>query len=415
MLVFGPSVKKWTSVITLALGLMGSGIYIYRASLQGDNDFKVYYRTSMRMNSSQWDDIYTLKDGRMPFRYSPIMLPFFKPFSLLPEVEARAVWASLQVSFFAAGFYFLYLCLRILEVKNPLFLLSLSFLSTFRYYLDSLLSGQISGIKFFGFSAGIFFYLRKKTFLSSLALLPGAFFKVGPGILHVFLCLNSDINRAVKRVFLSFFLGVGILTAMTLALVGPFENLKQLWEDWLFISGMDSKYFDGACSKSQSLRGLFMRMFSSAPWVQNIWYGVVMGVTALASLFWYSLRSQSPQDKTLAYSLGIILFILLMPQSLPYALVHLAIPVLFLLAKNSQQLNHDSGIVFTLAVFALFCSIPGSDVVGFTLAEWIQNQSLPVFAVLGFLGTTTFQILSERKKAVLLVDPYELNQDLLPS
>jgi hypothetical protein len=374
--------------LTPLIWIVGSGMHLNRAIQPINNDFSVYYRTAMRLSTPNADLIYSLEDGSMPFRYTPVVLPFFAPLALLNEVTARRTWFFIQIAFFLSGFYLMYLTLRELQCTSAALYTCLSFLMVSRYYLDSLLCGQISGMLFALYGLGLLLCVRGKTIRSGLICLIPTAFKLGPGIIAVFLWIKADVQRRSLLFLLSLAGAFLILNAMAQLLLPPQHSVFELWQQWFTVVGHDADYFDGSTTRSQCIRAFLLRALGSTKNSEGLWDLSVALMTVGLITLWAVCR---PKAGTLAakkatawgYCLGLIAIVLLMPQSLPYSLVHLAFPVALVWLDLQRRASPFSLRLsaMVLILFTLVCSVPGSSVVGFVWADEIQRLSLPVGAI----------------------------------
>lgn len=161
-------------ILAILLLLAGTFIQFKKSEKSTNNDFRVYYKTSVRLQNGEWSEIYTRNDGAFPFRYVPYTLPAFSWIAHFSEPTARKIWVLLQSLCFAIGFYFLYQSLLFIDSPHPLLGMSLSFLLTFRQFMDALYSGQVAGILFLSFCLGLYYYLRGRTILDGVAISAGA-------------------------------------------------------------------------------------------------------------------------------------------------------------------------------------------------------------------------------------------------
>ena len=156
-----------------------------------ENDHWVYYRTAQRIENKDLHNIYTRADGALPFRYSPATLMVFSWMANYDEITSRKIWLVVQSLFILISLGILYQIL--LKINSPVALNSItfSFLLFYRYFLDSLYCGQISGTIFFAFSLGLYYWIIGQEKKSNKTLLFLFMIKIIPGFLVMINLLMS--------------------------------------------------------------------------------------------------------------------------------------------------------------------------------------------------------------------------------
>lgn len=399
-----PKIRLVILIIAVLLMCIGTAIHYKRTEKVISNDFQVYYKTSQRIATQNWIDIYTRKDGPMPYRYLPYSLMTVSWLSHFSEADGRKIWLVIQATGFLAGFYFLYLTLILLKSREPLLTVCLSFILVFRYYLDSLYCGQVAGIFFLSYSFGLYFYLRKKLFMGVFANFITASLKIAPGIslIHTFIKARGFQKVIVFLSGFILFLGFNALLLGWLLNHDSqnkiFEIFTQLWKNWFEIVVADGEYFDGSTAKSQALRGVILRLLGSGKSSETLWkIMVIFGVIGIIAN-WIFSKSKSLYQDAYSYCLGIMAFILFMPQSLPYQIMNVAIPLTVFISHPKIE----KSLFYKLVVvgFILFLTLPSSDFIGRNPSEWVQAKSFP-FLVMSFLTIVIFREswgLKEEKK-----------------
>jgi len=358
--------------------LVGTSIYFDRASRATDNDFSVYRKTALRMQAGQYQDLYSLKDGNLPFRYTPPTLPVFALFSLISEVACRRVWFLIQVAGFIAGFYCLWRVAGELQFPCPLLVIALSYLCVVRYYMDSLLCGQVSGLMFVGFAGGLWAAIRRRHDVESYLLILPTLLKIGPGLLQLH-ALSSRNPKQITKAIVIGVVGFVCLNGIVQLLAGP-TSVFDLWKDWFTIAANDGSYYDGAITQSQAIRAVLLRIFGAGVGVERFWLALVGVSSVLLIGFWFSQHAENNEAVAWSYSLGILAFLLFMPESIRYAHVHLAIPLSLIIGHGLRTGSRPAWIIMGFVV--AFCSLPGSGVVGYPMSDNIQAYSLPFVAML---------------------------------
>lgn len=368
-------------------------------------DFDVYYRAAFRAKALMWDQVYTLSDGASPFRYMPILIPLFRPFASFSLVTARLIWYFFQFLLFAGGFFFIYASLQGSSKTRPKakLLTAIGILSILRLCLDTFTIGQVSGLMFFGFSLGLYGYTNGRLGLSILGIAIPTVLKIGPGVVFgSLLALWPSSQWKWKRSFQRAVLGIGALVLLLRGECGSWETFRNLWHGWAQMVALDSTYFDSTHYGSQSLNSFLLRT-AQGGWITP-WHAQVGHLTAAfilclgVGVFWLFRKPEGTLDSSpdfkgetvitrgLFYSLGLFLYMWLMPETFKYSLTPLAIPFIFLLATGAR---HGLTRIALLAC-VLTLSLAGKDIVGDDLFFGNQKASLPFFATV-LLGLATLR------------------------
>ena len=369
-------------------------LYAYKVNLKDDyTDFQVYYRAATHAKNLEWNTVYSFNDGASPYRYSPPFLMVFRPFAELSLNRAQLVWYFLQYLAFGMGFFTLFKTLQMTERSRPekvaLWSTCFTFLFVLRFCLDTFTIGQVSSWMFFGFSLGLYGWVNNSLILSSLGILLPTLFKIGPGLLYGGL-LNAPFKDWKKMILTS-----GITTSMIIVgsafWLGSWEITQKLWSSWIEMVANDANYYDASHYGSQSIKSFLLRGVHFG-WYSlekaNLLY-VYTAITLVISLclFWSLRKPKSPRGRGLFFSLGVLVYICLMPEAFKYTLTNLAFPVLFLIcAEKKSYLNR-----FALLSGILFLSLAGKDIVGDTLFFGFQIYSLPL-AVTFVISLATLEL-----------------------
>jgi hypothetical protein len=154
---------------------------------------------------------------------------------------------------------------------------------------------------------------------------------------------------------------------------------------WVSILGNDGGYFDASTEKSQALRSLFLRLWGAGETTERLWLAVTTVLIALmGALLWMKRKDDHPRSLALQYAWAPWAFVMFMPQSLPYAWVHLAIPLALLWgsALQTHEKETDFWGPLYLIFFALTSSFPGTDIIGWENAKRIGAWSLPTWTLI---------------------------------
>ena len=380
------SLQQAVIIIAAIIFLLGTTAKLCRAFKPKKNDFAVYYLTSQRVVAQDWAHIYTRDDGTMPFRYAPYMIPTISWLSFLEMVTAKKTWMIIQSLFYLFGYLYLYKSLRILKIEKPLFILALTFILTSKYYIDSIFCGQISGIMFYFFSMGLFYWLREETGLGTFSQFFPTTLKIVPGIV---LIQNFVAAKNVKKClqivgFSTLFFAISnllfLLWLKSKSISGSiFDLFIKLWKGWAEIVMADGQYVDSTTNKSQSLNSFILRTFGVNETSAMIWKISFVIILLIFILNWAKTNPKKPIIKAYSYALSILGFIILMPQAFPYTLSNLALPlslVLCTLTKDSSRFHKT-----VIAAFVLFLTIPCADIIGYERAQWVLKHSFPLIGI----------------------------------
>lgn len=368
--------------ISFLLALIALPLYAVKVAEKTDyTDFLVYYRAALRMKQGNWSQIYSLQDGASPFRYSPIFLPFFRPFAELDLPTAQLVWYFLQFGCFALGFYMIFRTLRSIgRQQNAVWITCISFLFVLRFCLDTFTIGQVSSLMFLGFTVGLYAWVVRLPVLFSIGLLIPTLFKIGPGFL--FGVFASSRFKEKRKGILATAAVIGVCGLASTLILNSWSLTRTLWQNWTEIVLKDSQYYDASHYGSQSLNSFLLRSINSG-WItpqtsQAIYLLFAFLVCSGILLFWVSRRPRSYYGRGLFYALGLFAYLWFMPETFKYSLTPLAIPVALILASPSLTLPTFLAIGFGFITL----SLAGKDIIGDTLFFGFQIHSLPFFATI---------------------------------
>lgn len=378
-------IRRLAWLLFLLLPLVG-GIRVWM--LDGYSDFDVFYKASERLNSGAWSEIYTQTDGIGLFRYSPFMFPLFWPLTWLPHVVAREIWFIFQLVCLAGGMGFLSRISRTLYpgTKGST-ILALAFLGSLRFIWDSILIGQVSGLMFFGLSAGLYGWTQNQATLSAAGLFIPTTLKIAPGLQYLLL-LFQDI-RFLRRMFVpTAALAIGSLLGVWI-LSGSLPQVTELLTTWWRVlttvietDSPTSRYLFYGHYGSQTLNSAFIRLLPrfgvDAEWAKILWIIFSVPIGVLTLWIWINGKFRTTEAKGLAYSLGILTHFLIIPFTFKYTLVFLMIPLFWMIPHWRSSRFLRGSLVFC----ALTLSLPGKDYVPDSLFFGMQEWSLPTLAIL---------------------------------
>lgn len=158
------------------------------------------------------------------------------------------------------------------------------------------------------------------------------------------------------------------------------ENLfLELWQNWKSIALASGEYFDGSTPKSQSMRAFILRTFGNTKMSESLWKILfLIGMTGLL-VHWLRSSSKNLLHNAYSYCLGIMAFILFMPESLPYQLMNVAIP--FGVIISDKKIKTDKFFKFVFISFIIFISFASSDFIGRKASDWLQAQSFAFYVL----------------------------------
>lgn len=400
--------NKYSVLFLLVFSFVAGTVSQYvRIKDHKENDHWVYFRTAKRIEAQNIKEIYSLKDGALPFRYQPTTMMLFSGMANFDEVSSRKIWLVTQSLFILGSLYLLYLVLIKIESPSPLNSIAFSFFLFYRYFLDALYCGQIAGIFFFSFALALFFFVHGRKNSSNQALLFLFMLKIVPVILVMINFWNSkswkEFLKLILHLTLVIFAIHGIYFLWFVFKFGT-NNIYEFlptFKSWMNIVLADKDYFDGSTPKSQALRGVILRLFGSSELSETAWKATsLIGFLSLL-IFWGKLKMSSLKVKAYAFSLGILAFVLVMPQSLPYQIFLILIPVVFIMSEYLTSFKKT--FLLVLFCFSVFCTFATRDLVGFNKAELVQYYSLPFFTfiIIGILIIKEI-LLIERKRLVVV-------------
>ncbi|MBI3534546.1 MAG: ChbG/HpnK family deacetylase [Deltaproteobacteria bacterium] len=393
--------------ITTLLVLASLPIYAYKSVYQSNNsDFDVYYKASQRLNTTQSNNLYNLKlDGGSPFRYPPPTLIFFKPLAFLAHDLCRFFWFLAQWLSFAFGFYFLYLSLCLIKKNkhSAFWITTLSLLFVFRLCLDTFTIGQVSSLMFFGFSLGLWAYLKNKPWLAGAGVFIPTILKLSPGILFaLFLTEKKIFIQKSLGCALAIFIIFNILLLLWLDL--NYNQLQNLYTAWFSVVLQDASYFDASHYGSQSLKSFLLRSVNH-DWitrpVANAMYFYISLLVCISILsIWFLKQAKDLRIKGMYFALALMACFWFMPETFKYSQTVLAFPIALILAGPIGTLE-----LFSLLFCAFSISFAGLDIYGKVLFFWLQNTSMPFWASC-FIGLILFkQILQKTIVAISMPWP----------
>ncbi len=397
-------------------------LYAYKIYIKQDyTDFSVYYLAASRARTLQWDHVYNFLDGASPYRYAPPWILLFLPFSWLTLPQAQVAWYLFQFFFFGFGFYWIYrslkICMSNRDPQEALFFTCLSLVAILRLCLDTFTIGQVSSLMFFGFSVALHAWITRKSIWTVSALLIPTLLKIGPGIvLGVFLSERTRKRFEAGRILL---FGTLSFVLLTWLFIPSWDAFKVLWKGWLSIVQNDSVYYDASHYGSQSIHSCLLR-FAKWGWLSigtasRIETGLALALLGITSGFWWLRKPRDLAGRALSFSLGLFIYMLLMPETFKYSLTPLAIPFALLCTTPSKKKWVTQWTRGSLVFLTLTLSFAGKDIIGDWLFFWLQNHSVPLLAVT-FLAISTFLLAWEhsapsqtfkRLRSALLSSPQE--------
>jgi predicted glycoside hydrolase/deacetylase ChbG (UPF0249 family) len=241
---------------------------------------------------------------------------------------------------------------------------------------------------FFGFTLGLSAWVARRPFWASGGILIPTLFKIGPGFLYG-IFLSSRPKERKKAIFSSIF-WLSSVFILFFFWAHTHDQASQLWKNWYEIVLNDSAYYDASHYGSQSLKSFLLRGVRFqwfGPSTANTLYLFLAGfLCSGVSLFWLLRRARTPLGRGLFSSLGLFIYMWVMPETFKYSLTPLAIPVVLLLSSRFQSFFN----LFAIGFGILTLSIAGKDIIGDSLFFGLQNYSIPLLATV-FLAIAVFR------------------------
>jgi hypothetical protein len=372
---FRPNYNLIEYILVRLAVLLTIGVFIsfhFRLAQEGlGMDFDVYYRAASRMLRMDYSNIYNFwLDGISPYRYAPLTLPLFLPFAFFPLALARYFWFYVQFSAVFLGYFFIYKTFVTLKIR-PLLSTLIIFSLTFRFAIDSFNIGQITPVLFCCLAGAAYSYLKDRQILGCLFLIFPTITKVGFGLLYfLFLFPLAGFSQFV----LISALGFVSISAFLVFWMQSFSDYAHLWKTWILVMKSHQVYFDASIIGSQSLLAVLLRVFSNL---------------AIATLY-LTRKPFSAVGKALFFALGVLSFILFMPESFKHAYLLMLfsfVPLLTLAVLENRSENIYRKSIPWIFIFS-FLSVSGRDILGPQLFEFYQKSNIPfVLCFIVFIWT----------------------------
>lgn len=357
-------------------------IYAWRLYVKKEGtDFDVYHLAARRAAEGNWQGIYSLADAFTPFRYAPLTLLGFYPFSFFSPAAARVLWLIFgQALPTALSFLWLWkISKRIVDDSTALRVTALAYLLTLRLSLSNYLWGQVIGILLLGFVCALSGFLEKKPLRMGLGILFPVLLKVAPGL--------SLIQAFIRdRKFGARAIGWAVLGGLVLVLahwiwIGSLSSLVTLVQGWFEMIRMDRAYADPSKYGSQSFLSFFLRLFKAEllpfPLADALGSASSFLFVGWTLWLWWSRKPLDIRGEIHSFGFLVYAFCFSMPQTYSYTHLLLAIPLWGLLLSPLTRKGR-----IALCVFVPVLSLAGKDIVGSMLFFGLQHLSIPLFAAL---------------------------------
>jgi len=126
-----------------------------------------------------------------------------------------------------------------------------------------------------------------------------------------------------------------------------------------------------------------LRLLGNREFTESVWKLVSGMYLASLIVLWFKVRPVALKYRVYSYLIGVISFVMLMPESLPYQFFKLLIPVIFLM--DEFFVSKDRFLQFLIGYILIFCSLSSTDLTGHNWADTVQFYSLPFLAILMML------------------------------
>jgi predicted glycoside hydrolase/deacetylase ChbG (UPF0249 family) len=259
-----------------------------------------------------------------------------------------------------------------------------------RLCLDSFTIGQVASLMFLGFSIALYGWITRNPLWTILGLLPPTFLKVGPGfLLGVFLAERNSKRYQAAKIAL---FGTLIFVLISLMIPLPWPSIQTLWSQWLMIIQNDSNYYDSSHYGSQSIHSFLLRSVKSGSLSPSGTASLELlfriTLCGLVSFLWSFRRATSNHGRGLFFSLGLFIYMLLMPETFKYSLTPLAIPLVLLWISQPRKRWLKIAVSLSLFISACTISLAGKDLLSESIFFGLQTHSIPLLAVF-LLGLCT--------------------------
>lgn len=280
--------KRLISAVIIILFFLVFAQFVFKSvtQLKGPAiDFKILYLAGKQVLKG--DNPYLIL-GSDIFRYPPPILLIFAPLAALPIIPSQALWFLTSFASFILGSYLLF---KITDHINGKFYL----IGKWQFWLIYLLlclrffplrhnlgSGQVNTFLFLLLVLAFFLQLKKKEFVSSLALALAIGLKITPLIFVLVLFLQKKF-KSLLWVFVS----LVALVVITAIVINP-----DVFSQYQTVTGT---YLDFGISRyqNQALTGFLNRAFINSELILGIYFAAL---TAFLLFFVHSFKNLGRSD-----------------------------------------------------------------------------------------------------------------------
>lgn len=170
------TIKKYKNFILIILFLFFGFLirYEYKMPKRNFADFNVYYYTAQKLieKDNIYDEPAYQKDKVANFKYPPVIASLFYPLGFLKQNAAAITWFT--INFILIILFFFWSSKLIfyekLNSKSKNWIYFLASLSTLRFFAHNFDEGQVNFLMMSMLTLSLFYFNRKKCFLSGLSL-----------------------------------------------------------------------------------------------------------------------------------------------------------------------------------------------------------------------------------------------------
>lgn len=381
-----------TIIVIIIIAVIFLGLFLRysdRAPKRHYSDFRVYYATGGRF--AEKEDIYARPEESItPFKYSPLFAMLMWPFSYFSQEAASLVFFS--INFISLIIIFVLsgeLVIRDeISFKQKIFLYSATAVSSLRFILHALDSGQVGIIILALVVSGLYLLDKKKDTISAALIGLSTMIKYTPVVF-----LPYFIFRKKIKIIPLIILFVMIFCLIPACYVGMDKAIEYL-KDWIpSISGTSFDAGSWYDYKNQSIFSLVLRYFTvDSPYDVSVGHltfnqGLLASVIACVLIY---LLIIFPKNSTglrgpIEYSLLFIAMTLFNPNAWMHnfvAFIFVYMTLFYYLIKT----NFKDRVVLTLVVLSFILMTLTSELfVGDNLEKLFERLSFLTIGALGLL------------------------------
>ncbi|NIP42191.1 MAG: DUF2029 domain-containing protein [candidate division Zixibacteria bacterium] len=337
--------RRAETTILAAISILFAGLLLYFASdTYYQWDFKTYFYASRLEatggNPFDHEALRHISDNPRihPFIYPPLLLKFFRVFSIFPYEIASVLWISVKALCLVL-LLFIWCKKFLTDEKCWLVFLFAFFAFGSALFLD-FKTGNIAVIMQLFLWSGFYFLLRGKPLLFIIMIVLASLFKLTP-LVFLFLLPLLLGTRGYK------YLASGILGFAAILILDYFAE-KDNFVSWIETLAMPaergSDYNPSSLALSKDLSDVFGMMGlnnilpDSFPWILFLLMTAAVLIIALKFIPWQKLKSMKDGRLQIIY-MSCLIYAMIMPRFKTYSFILLIPPVLYLIRRFSKRLS----------------------------------------------------------------------------